>query len=208
MIHCKEHVERRPHIDEMIHKLNVPVNIFDGIYIENNFPNDESIFDFLKKNDPLFRICNIINIKGAVGCYLSHHLLIKQISNNLNTKYSVIFEDDIYLTETTDRHIKDIIFNIEKTNTDFDICYLRNSTDNHGELITDNIYKVDKTTDCFQTSALLINNKHIQKIYNSNLDAWGEIDSQYARLANLNVLTIYPIEINVNYNLNSTIRPW
>jgi GR25 family glycosyltransferase involved in LPS biosynthesis len=209
LIHCKEHVERKHHVNNIINELNVPINIFHGIYVENDFSNHEEILDFFKIYDPLFRTCRgLPKIKGAIGCYLSHHLLIKQISENLNSKYSVIFEDDIYLTTQTDNDIKQIIFKIEKTNTDFDICYLRNSSDNHGEIITDNIYKFDKKNTCFQTCALLINNKYIQKIYNSNLDAHAEIDTQYVKYGNLNILTIYPCLLRVNYNLNSNIRPW
>ena len=210
LIHCKKHIERLSHINNVINKLNVPVNIFDGIYVEKSFSNNKEILDFFKTYDPLFRTCNGLphETKGAIGCYLSHHLLIKQISENLNSKYSVIFEDDIYLTEQTDNDIKQIILKIEEKNIDFDLCYLRNGSDNHGELIIDNIYKLDKDNYCFQTCALLINNEYIQKIYNSNLDARHEIDTQYARFSNLNILTIYPCLLHINHNLNSNIRPW
>lgn len=193
----------------MINKLNVPVSIFDGIYVEKSFSNNEELLIFLKTYDPSFRTTYLpYKIKGTIGCYLSHHLLIKQISENVNSKYSVIFEDDICLTEQTNNDIKQIILKIEEKNIDFDLCYLRNSSNNHGELIIDNIYKLDKDNNCFQTCALLINNEYTQKIYNSNLDAYHEIDTQYAKFSNLNILTIYPCLLHVNYNLNSNIRPW
>ena len=209
LIHCEKHSERLEHIDSVISKLGFPVHIFNGIYVSTDFSSREEVLSFCKSYDPNFRSNqHLVKPRGAIGAYLSHHLLIKYISENITSKYSVIFEDDIILDETTHNKLIKIINDIEDTHTVFDICYLTNPEKNHGVLIKDNLYFIDKDKHCFSTAGLLINNASIPKIYDRNLDVKHEIDTQYAMCSNLNILVGFPSFLKINYKLKSNIRPW
>lgn len=85
-------VERRKHINEMFGSHNISFSYFDAL-------SSESIVrETLEKYN-----INVINPDlslGEVGCYLSHYCLWQDIIKN-NRPYSIIFEDDIYLTEKT-----------------------------------------------------------------------------------------------------------
>jgi GR25 family glycosyltransferase involved in LPS biosynthesis len=133
------------------------------------------------------------------GCYLSHYKLIEKLKNEydnnlLNSDYSVIFEDDFKIVvDDLDYEINNIITNINELNIDFDIIYLGDSQNTHGELIINNIYQFNNSHmygDCY-----LINNKSLHKIYN-NLHVIDEAIDWKLRIlimnGKLNALMINP----------------
>ena len=122
---------------------------------------------------------------GEIGCYLSHHLLIKHIMDKSNKdksnkdEYSVIFEDDVTFKPHMCDDIELIINNMKLKNVDWDIIFLGNIGKNHGKHIINNIYAIDSTRVCAGTHALLINNKNASKIYDTNCNIIHAIDFQY-----------------------------
>lgn len=205
LIHCHEHTDRIEHINSIIQRFTRPIEIFDGIYTANadmnkqldnlqsydknlhfnmNAAKQYHTYDekFVRDYNKYFQFY----LPGQIGCYLSHHMIIKQVMDDkLNHKniseYTVIFEDDIQFSYNLDLHlaITNIINDIKTTNTDFDIIYLGSLNNNHGKNVTNNIYCLDNTKSCFGTHAMLINNANIEKIYQSNCNIIHAIDNQY-----------------------------
>ena len=144
--------------------------------------------------------------KGEIGCYLSHLMLIKSLLN-INTGYTVIFEDDFKIIDNNlDLKINDILSSID---IDFDILYLGNLNNNHSNLYKNNIYYINLQQPLWGTHAYLINNKNIKKIYNSLLNMDKAIDNKIKENFDnkiLNGLVIYPNLVNQNEIFNSTIR--
>ena len=205
LIHCHQHTDRIEHINSIIKRFTRPIEIFDGIYTANADMNKQ--LDILQSYDnnlrfnvnagkqyPIYDREFMFNsnnhfqfyLPGQIGCYLSHHMIIKQVMDDkLNHKniseYTVIFEDDIQFSSNLDLHlaITNIIHDMKSINTDFDIIYLGSLNDNHETNVTNNVYRIDNTKGCFGTHAMLINNANLEKIYQSNCNIIHAIDNQY-----------------------------
>jgi GR25 family glycosyltransferase involved in LPS biosynthesis len=217
LIHCKKHNEREKHLKKIQNNLKQPIYIFEGVYTKNNSIEKEDQLNFLQCFDKKLNIKENFkfNLPGQIGCYLSHHLLIKKIKDNkdnknLKSNYSVIFEDDvIWELDELNIRILDIINKLKEKEKDWDLIYLGNLNNNHGKNLTNNIYYLDPRIHCFGTHALLINNKNIEKIYEYNCLIRHEIDSHYKILIDnfkINGFVIYPPLCLQNRNLISNIK--
>jgi GR25 family glycosyltransferase involved in LPS biosynthesis len=194
VIHCNEHIERLNNILDIKKTINQKITVFKGYYTKNINTNYTSKLNYLQKHDK--NLCmnqNVLTKSGEIGCYLSHHMLIKDILDNSNSdEYSVILEDDIRCKETLHGEIQQIIKNMEKI--DWDIIFLGNLTKNHGKQVIDNIYYINEKQICTGTHSLLINNKNVKKIYDTNCNILHAIDWQYKiniDLKNLNGYVIF-----------------
>lgn len=173
VIHCQKHIERLPNIDHHLKKLFPQLKIWDGIMINNNVP-------FLQKemqkydNNLTVKNEHIFKTLGEIGCYLSHHSLLKHIKETKSlAKYTLILEDDGMLSNDT-VNIEHILDKVE-----FDIIYLGLNNENRNKKITDPIYTIDKKKPVQGTHAYVVNNSKINKIYESTLTPIGPIDCQY-----------------------------
>lgn len=240
LIHCDQHTDRVNHINNIIKRFGQPVEIFDGIYTATadmnkqldllqsydknigfnvNVNNEYDIYDYIILSSKThFQF----SLPGQIGCYLSHHLIIKQVMDDkLNNKcvhdYTVIFEDDLQFRYKfdLDAAITNVINDLNSVGKDFDIVYLGSINENHGDQITTNVYSLDKSTGCFGTHAMLINNANIEKIYQSNCNIIHNIDNQYFfNIVNnqLNGFTVYPsicfqsASLTSNIDFNSSIK--
>ena len=77
------------------------------------------------------------------------------MNNKFNSKYSVIFEDDVKF----DSNLK----------VDIDLIFFGNGTKKYGNKLINNIYNLD-------------NNQNIKKIYDLNCKISHEVDSHYVNL--------------------------
>ena len=182
--------------------LKKKINIYDAVVGKNidlnNFSNIDSNITFIYN----------YNYIGEIGCYLCHMLLIKSLINS-DSKYTVIFEDDLeILDENLDDKINKIISDLDDN---FDMIYLGNLNNNHYEKIKDNIYTINKTESLWGTHAYIINNKNAKKIYDSLLNIDVAIDNKFKNNINNDMLkayVIYPILVDQNTDeLNSDIKP-
>jgi GR25 family glycosyltransferase involved in LPS biosynthesis len=196
LIHCDEHEERVSNIEKMQKILNRNITLFKGYYTKQNSILKEDIICFLKNHDKSLEMKEIAFWKsGEIGCYLSHHIIIKNIMNSYSNDYTVIFEDDVVFKDTLHEDIEKIINNLNGLCVEWDIIYLGNITNNHKEKIIDNVYTIDENNVCTGTHALLINNKNAEKIYKNNCNIVHAIDFQYKiNIDNkhLNGFVIYP----------------
>ena len=181
MIHCKEHIERLPNLEKIQSLVNKPITIFDGFYtklVSAEYLNKLQYYQLHDSN--ITMPVNVQSKSGEIGCYLSHHMLIKHIMDQSNKdEYSVIFEDDVTFKTQICDDIEQIINNMKLKNIDWDIIFLGNIGKNHGNHIIDNIYTIDATRVCAGTHSLLINNKNASKIYATNCEIMHAIDFQY-----------------------------
>jgi GR25 family glycosyltransferase involved in LPS biosynthesis len=196
LIHCDVHKERLSNIDNITKILNKNITLFKGYYTKQNSILKEDIICFLKNHDKNLEMKEISFWKpGEIGCYLSHHIIIKNIMKTSSDDYTVIFEDDVVFKDTLHEDIEKIINNLNGLCVEWDIIYLGNITNNHKEKIIDNIYTIDENNVCTGTHALLINNKNAEKIYKNNCNIVHAIDFQYKiNIDNkhLNGFVIYP----------------
>lgn len=199
VIHLQKSLDRKQNIELMKQVLNQEIKVYNAI--------DASIVDIQSINEFDKNIIFNFNYTypGEWGCYLSHLLLIKSL---LNTpfNYTVIFEDDFYITNSNLNW--DIIEILNKITDNYDIIFLTNLNDNHGNNYKDNIYYVDAQSELWGTHGYLINNKNINKIYNCLLTIDKPIDIQYKYLIDNKILdgfVVYPTLLTSN-NSNSTIH--
>ena len=181
VIHCKEHIERLSNIEKIHALLNKPITIFEGFYTKLVNAEYLNKLQYYQLHDPNITMSvNVQSKSGEIGCYLSHHILIKHIMDKSNKdEYSVIFEDDVTFKPHMCDDIELIINNMKLKNVDWDIIFLGNIGKNHGKHIINNIYAIDSTRVCAGTHALLINNKNASKIYDTNCNIIHAIDFQY-----------------------------
>jgi GR25 family glycosyltransferase involved in LPS biosynthesis len=124
--------------------------------------------------------------------------------------YTIIFEDDLkVLTPNLYRDVEKILDDLNSIqNNDFDIIFLGNLKNNHGDKIINNIYTIDKNNDLWGTQSYLINNKSTNKILKNIQKIDKPIDVKYQDLLKENKLKgyiIYPILVTQN-GFDSTIN--
>ena len=140
--------------------------------------------------------------------------IIEKISKDKDLKnkydYTIIFEDDLkVLTPNLYRDVEKILDDLNSIqNNDFDIIFLGNLKNNHGDKIINNIYTIDKNNDLWGTQSYLINNKSTNKILKNIQKIDKPIDVKYQDLLKENKLKgyiIYPILVTQN-GFDSTIN--
>ena len=128
IIHCNEHTERLENIIHIQKIIKQKIEVFKGYYTKyiNTDYNEKQ--KFFKKYDTCLKMnTNVMTKPGEIGCYLSHHMLIKNILDNSNkNEYSVILEDDVICKHNLHKAIEQIIENMIIMNKDWDIIFLGN----------------------------------------------------------------------------------
>ena len=90
--------DRRAHITEQFNSKNIEFNFFDAV-TPNNIENVTRELNFELSN-------NILS-KNELACFLSHFSLWNKIVNE-NIGYMAIFEDDIYLSDKSEKFLNTI----------------------------------------------------------------------------------------------------
>ncbi|BAT22119.1 hypothetical protein AR679_gp093 [Yellowstone lake phycodnavirus 1] len=138
VIHVPGNDERSKNIQEMEKVLGQKINIFSG-EVGTKHPH--------------------LKLKGVHGCYKSHLNLLSKLREH---KFAVIFEDDFLIRRDLHHKIKSIIRKLRNKN--FDMVYLGNLDNNHGEHFRGDLYKVDKKKLLTGTHAYIVNTSSCQKI--------------------------------------------
>jgi hypothetical protein len=86
-----------------------------------------------------------------------------------------------------------LVSTLKNNNTKFDMLFLGNHINNHGEKLIDNIYKVDNNEMLIGTHCYLVDNKHIDKIINATQFIDCAIDLKLDKLCKSNKLDIYVV---------------
>lgn len=213
ILHCKEFTERLSNMEQLKKIFSKKINIFYGYYTRYNSLEKKEQIKFLQSVDHHLKFNNdkefVFYKTGQIGCYLSHHMLVRQILiENKTQGYSVIFEDDILPTDKNMENKINAVLDSLK-NIDFDIVFLGNVNDNHGAHVINNIYHLDKNNNCWGTHAMLINNAHARKIFYHNCFINHEIDTHYKTLIDKKTLigyVVYPPICFQNWSLPSNIK--
>jgi GR25 family glycosyltransferase involved in LPS biosynthesis len=206
------HENRIQNIDDQQKKMKTKLQKIDGVLgtdlnlnelVEQKIVKPEFAEDSKRK-------------RGQIGLCMSNlkvYNLIKERGDK--NGYSVIFEDDFeILDDDFENTLSRALDNLKET--DFDMLYLQNNTEeyskeiqkNHGELIKDNVYQFDRGNYLIGTVAIVINNKNIDRI----LEVMKEIDAptdhkiQMSALSDrLTLVMMYPTIIEQRKNMPSTI---
>ncbi len=212
LIHCDEHHDRLINIKKEIKNIK-NLEIFKGYFTKYNSLKPSDQINYLRTYDNNLKLVDwLFTQPGQIGCYLSHHMIIKKIydeQTDFNYGYTIILEDDVVFRVDPEVEIEKIIRDIENQKIDFDIVFLGSINNNHYKHIINNIYTLDETKWCWGSHALLINNKNIKKIYENNCLITNEIDNHYKLSIDSNKLNgfiIYPSICDQNINLESNIR--
>ena len=208
--------ERMKNIDEQMEKLKdqgtpVQIQIVDGVVgVDlnlNELAEQKKLCPEYKDRTGYKEMVK----KKEIGCYMSHLKIYDIIKEKGNSGYSIIFEDDFKIS--SDHFLKDVYSSLnylKEHNLDFDVLYLGTHTENHGELINDKTYKIDKGKDLYGTHAMLINHKNIDKIIENLKFIKVPIDVEYTQLCRsdkINADVIFPHIVNQqNEKLTSTIQ--
>lgn len=197
VIHHRPNKEREFNVNEQQQKLGKHIHIFDAIMGKDLDMNHLQQFD--ERLQPNYKI-QTSNVENVHGCYLSHFMLIKQLMDSgKQDGYTVIFEDDVNILDVhLDKSLQHILSIIQ---TDFDILYLGNLSENHGVNYAENVYEFDTSGFLYGTHGYLVNNKHLSNIYESLLNLNEAIDYKYynAIVSNeLKSLVIYPVLVEQN----------
>lgn len=135
--------------------------------------------------------------RGAIGCYLSHMNIWKDILDN-NINQALILEDDANLPKNLNEILEDKIKYIPK---DYDIILLGCKC-----LKCKKMERYKKVKRFWLTHSYIITNNCIKKIYDKMFPIKQQIDSEISDLSDL--INIYALDINVvnQYNSKSDIQ--
>jgi GR25 family glycosyltransferase involved in LPS biosynthesis len=202
IIHPKEYTDREESIEKNIKKLkeqfvddDIVIKIFNSVDTSKCELDINSQKNILKKYDKNLDFDNkwIFNKSGQIGCYLGHHLAVKEIMENNKEGYSIIFEDDFVFGDIFYNSINNIINYFNSMKESFDIIFLGSLCNNKGTKKHDNIYNINKKEWLFGAQGLLIKNSSAEKLYNYNCKILHEIDNHYKILMNKDLITGYYI---------------
>jgi len=190
-----KHKNRLDNIKEQQSKINTNIEIFDAVKGDklniNQLMDDNKIPRGWEKNEAQHKL-------REIGCYLSHYNIYTKILNDKLPGYTIIFEDDFNIQ--TDNFENDVISLIKNSNDDFDMIYLGNWYNNHGTIINNNLYNLDKDNHLIGTHAYIVNNKNIEKIIKATTYIDMPIDHKIYNLGKndeLLVLVVYPTIVNM-----------
>jgi GR25 family glycosyltransferase involved in LPS biosynthesis len=148
--------------------------------------------------------------KQEIGCYMSHLKTYQTIQQKQKSGYSVILEDDFDIdSEQFIQDIKKTIDYLKKYDPNFDILYLGTIPGNHGTLLKDKLYKINKEQGLEGTHGMLLNNQKINHIIKQTKVIKKGIDVELTQLCHedkLNAYVIYPPIVNQQWEkLETTI---
>jgi len=104
---------------------------------------------------------------GEVGCSLSHYNIYKYCVEN-NIENAVILEDDIDIPEKLSNSLDNIIDNLNKEISNWELCYLSRKPINSEKENVNEFKDFVKVDYSYWTCSYIINLKGMQKIINSN----------------------------------------
>ena len=139
--------------------------------------------------------------RGAVGCFLSHYTLAKQLKNDPESEYYIIFEDDIAINKNFVNYLNNYLQLLPK---DWDIVqfYAHRKT---REFKT--IGQFYKPQGFWGTQGYIINKKGAKKLVKeveqNKID--GQIDAYLSRMIQQDKINLY-ITKNYLVSLNTAIR--
>lgn len=204
------HADRIKNVEEQKLKIDKTVNIEIFNAVKGDHLNiDELIEKKILKKEHYFNANDKIK-KRELGCYFSHCQIYDKIKTDGKTGYTIIFEDDFLVKE--DRlmdKIKNAILKLDDLDKDFDIIYLGNTHNNHGEKIIDNLYYVDNNIDLYGMHAYIVNNSKIDKLINNTKPIYEPIDCQLFDLWRskiINIVVLFPTLVVQGGVKNSTIN--
>ena len=154
----------------------------------NNYVTDKTLKEINVIEKTGFRKYHYQLTKGAVGCYLSHTNIWKDILDN-NIKNGLILEDDIIIPKDFNNLLNKYLKYIPKN---YDIILLGYKCRKCSNNI--NYIKVNKF---WLTHSYIITKKCIEKIYNKMFPIKQQIDSELSDLSN---------EINIYATTKNLVR--
>jgi len=193
--------ERKENIIKLKDRIHTDLYLFNAI--DGNLVDKTNLSSF--DNDLVINFEHDRGV-GEYGCYLSHLMVYKWlIFSKKEDGYTVILEDDAnILSDTFFEDVKKIINSVD----DFDIIFLGNLGENHGDHYIDNIYHIDVTNFLTGTHAYVVNNSKVAKIYSLLLTMSAPIDIKYKDLIDdgkLKCFVIYPVLVEQEQIFSSTI---
>lgn len=203
-IHMSSNQERETNIRKQERILGKTINHFEAVvgkdYVGRIGDLDPNVVDHWRHRP------------AELGCYLSHLMLIKQISQN-PYGYSVIFEDDFSIDDKDlNSFIQSSIESLENDGRDFDVIFLGRCSDNTGTEYKGKLREIrdlDKEIVIMCAHAYVIKNSNSAKIYQNLLDANDVYDHKLNKLLKKGALKGYltdpPMVNQQNDKLPSTI---
>ena len=194
-INMKKSKDRWESIKSYGKENNILINRFEGY--DGNLLNINKLQKegYIKGNQNLE--------KGQIGCAYSHIKLWEKFKN-INSKYFVIFEDDIYLNKNFKKELLYILQNAPK---DWDIiylggCYVKGKITNNRFIIpTEYSYKYNLCAHGY-----LLNKKKLYKMIDIVKPIMVSFDVQLRnRFKNIKVYFYYKNLVNQNNNFKTTI---
>lgn len=205
VIHDPLNQEREKNIQKQETKLGKPIRRFDAVMGNTIDLNDLSIFDPNLQNK-----YNNQN-KNEYGCYLSHFMLIKSLSEQpLTNGYTVIFEDDFQImTDDLEQTIQHA-WNIIEDDKPVDMLFLGHLDTFVGPPYKENLFEVDfqNTHDFAGTHGYVLRNQSIPTIMKSLYVIDNPIDHKFGKLfhdGQLRVLLMNPTIVDQIPQIVSTI---
>ena len=173
-------------------------------------PSAMNEFYVVKKNG--YRTHHYQLTSGAVGCFLSHYYLAKQLVDDSSTDTYLILEDDVQLLPSA---YTIMMRELEHAPDDWDLIafyYHRVIGEPAGKLtknsISDgaadsNLYRFQRVDGFWGTGTYLINKKGAKKfvdeVEHNKID--GQIDAYLSRMSQQNKIRLYASNIHISKNV-------
>jgi GR25 family glycosyltransferase involved in LPS biosynthesis len=207
VIHDPSNQERNENIQRQETKLGKPIHRFNAVMGNTVNLQDLSVFDPKLQNN-----YNNRN-KNEYGCYLSHFMLIKSLSeqhSSLDHGYTVIFEDDFQImTDNLESKIQHA-WNIIENEQQVDMLFLGHLDTYIGPLYKENLFEVDfqNTQDFSGTHGYVLRNQSIPRILESLYVIDNPIDYKFGKLfhdGQLRALLMNPTVVDQTNDIISSI---
>jgi len=148
---------------------------------------DEAIVELKQVENKKYRNYHYQLTRGAIGCFLSHYALAKQLLSDHQNDYYFNLEDDIYIENSGFKQIQEALVNVPP---DWDFILFGYNRLLYSEIVNDNFARV---TGFWGTHGMLMNKKGakalVDEVDQNKID--GQIDAYMSRMAQQGKLVIY-----------------
>lgn len=162
---------------------------------------DEAIVELKQVENKKYRNYHYQLTRGAIGCFLSHYSLAKQLLSDHQNDYYFNLEDDIYIEKSGFKRLQEALVNAPP---DWDFILFGYNRLLYSEIINNNFACV---TGFWGTHGMLMNKKGARKLVDevdqNKMD--GQIDAYMSRMAQQGKLVIYAYRYPIFKTYNDLI---
>ena len=167
----------------------------------NEWLTDEAIVELKQVENKKYRNYHYQLTRGAIGCFLSHYSLAKQLISDKRNDYYFNLEDDIYISDQGFKKLQEAMVNAPE---DWDFILFGYNRLLYSDIVEKKFYRVNGF---WGTHGMLMNKKgakaFVDYVDENKID--GQIDAYMSRMSQQKKLALYAYHKPIFFTYNNLV---